>query len=196
MRLAIWRGGAVLAVALALSGCLSLGGKVPERLISLTADETAPAGAIGHGAVGAGLLVLDPDADRRLDVQRVPVQIDSATVAYLKDAMWVERPARQFRRLLAETIRARSGRLVFEGGDAGAAARETLAGRLVEMGYDARSQSVVVKFDALRTDAQGAVTGRRFEAEVPGVSAKAEAVAPALNRAANEVARAVAEWVG
>jgi ABC-type uncharacterized transport system auxiliary subunit len=31
---------------------------------------------------------------------------------------------------------------------------------------------------------------------VPGVSATAESIAPALNRAANQVAKEVADWVG
>jgi cholesterol transport system auxiliary component len=40
------------------------------------------------------------------------------------------------------------------------------------------------------------VETRRFEAIEPGVAPEAEAVAPALNRAANSVARQVADWVG
>ncbi len=196
MRLAFWRGGAVLAAVAALAGCVSLGGKVPEQLITLTPSEMAPAGEIGGGKGADALLVLDPETDRRLDVQRVPVQIDDATVAYLKNAMWVERPARQFRRLLAESIRAHSRRLVLETGDTGAVVKQTLAGRLDQMGYDARSQSVVVRFDALRTNADGTLSERRFESQVPGVSPSAEAVAPALNKAANDVAKQVAEWVG
>ena len=64
------------------------------------------------------------------------------------------------------------------------------------MGYDARLQSVVVRYDALRDDGKGGVMTRRFEAVVPGVSPKAEAVGAALNRAANDVAGQVADWVG
>ena len=187
---------AVLAATAMLSGCLGLGGKVPDQLISLTAQNTAPAGAIGAGSIGEALAIHDPEADRRLDVQRVPVQVDDATVAYLKDAMWVERPARQFRHLLAETIRAKTGRLTLEAGDTGAVAKETLSGRLVDMGYDARSSSVVVRFDAIRTSGKGVITARRFEATVSGVSPKAAAVAPALNRASNDVASQVADWIG
>jgi cholesterol transport system auxiliary component len=142
------------------------------------------------------LVVLDPDTDRRIDVLRVPVQVDDATVAYVKDASWVERPARQFRRLLAETIRAKGGRLVVEGDDAEVAGKTTLRGRLLDMGYDARSQAIVVRFDALREDAGGAVLTKRFEATVPGIAADAKTVGPALNRAANEVAAQVADWVG
>jgi len=48
----------------------------------------------------------------------------------------------------------------------------------------------------LRTNADGTLSERRFESQVPGVSPSAEAVAPALNKAANDVAKQVAEWVG
>lgn len=189
--------GAVLAAALAaLGGCVSLGPKVPDQLFSLTATSAAPAGDLGTGRVADAIVVLDPETDRRLDVQRVPVQVDDASVAYLKEAMWVERPARLFRRLLAETLRAKGGRLVLEGSDAEPKGGIVLSGRLVDMGYDARARSVVVRFDAQRADAAGNLRARRFEAVVPGVAPEAAAVGPALNRAANEVAAAVAEWVG
>lgn len=194
-RRGIGTAGAVTAIML-LSGCLGLGGKVPDQLISLTARSVAPAGAVEGGRIGEALSVLDLEADRRIDVQRVPVQIDDSSVAYLKDAMWVERPARQFRRLVAETIRAQGRRMVFEGGDVEPGGRLTLSGRLVDMGYDARSGSVVVRFDAVRSEAGGSVQARRFESVVTGVAPKAGSVVPALNRAANDVAAQVADWAG
>ena len=185
-----------LTAVLLLGGCLSFGGKVPEQLISLTSARTAPAGATTSGRMADALIVLDPDTDRRIDVLRVPVQVDDATVAYVKDATWVERPARQFRRLLAEAIRAKSGRLVVEGEDAEIAGKDMLSGRLLDMGYDARNQSVVVRYDALRELPDGTVRTRRFEEVVPGVAAEGKAVGAALNRAANAVALQVADWVG
>ncbi len=191
------RNGATSAgLAILLAGCISLGGKAPKVLAGLTAEQSPAAGAMIGGPTAEALVVLDPEAGRKLDVLRIPVQIDDARIAYLTDVTWVERPARLFRQLLAETIRARGKRLVLEGGDEGLTSKTTLSGRLVEMGYDARSQSVVVRYDALRADGKGAVEARRFEAVVPGVAATAEAVAPALNRAANQVARQVADWVG
>ncbi|MCK9542173.1 MAG: ABC-type transport auxiliary lipoprotein family protein [Novosphingobium sp.] len=177
-----------------LSGCVSLGPKVPDQLISLTPAVAAPAGA-PVGETGKAILVLAPEADRAIDVQRVPVRIDSASIAYLQDALWVERPARQFRRLVAEAIRAKSGRLVLEGGEAEYAAGETLSGRLLDMGYDARSRSVIVAYDAIRSSADGTMATRRFTASVPDVEAKAAPVARALNQAANDVAGQVADWV-
>jgi cholesterol transport system auxiliary component len=190
------RRSAALGAVLLLAGCISLGGKVPEQLIMLTPQKSAPAGALGGGKIADAVVVLDPEADRRIDVQRVAVRIDDSSLAYLKDATWVERPARQFRRLLAEAIRARSGRLVLESGDAEAVGKDTISGRLLDIGYDARSQSVVVRFDAMRSDTRGGVKAQRFEARVPGIAPKSAQVAPALNRAANDVAAQVADWVG
>lgn len=186
---------AVLALlSAALAGCF--GGKPPKNLITLTAESTAPAGPLGNGKLGDAIVVLDLQADRRIDVQRIPVQVDESNLAYLKDIAWVERPVRQFRHLLAETIRAKGNRLVLEELDEQAGAKVRLGGRLVDMGYDARSQSVVVRYDAMRVDGTGGASSRRFEAIVPGVGAKPAEVAPALNKAANDVARQVADWIG
>lgn len=190
------RMGTVVLAAGLLAGCLSFGGKTPKQLITLTSEATAPAGVLGGGKLADAVVVLDPLTDRRLDVQRVPVQLDDANVAYVKDAAWVERPARQFRRLLAETIRAKGNRLVLEESDNQGGGKVRLGGRLVDMGYDARSRSVVVRYDALREDAAGTIVSRRFEARVEDVKPKAPAIAPALNKAANDVARQVADWVG
>ena len=182
------------SAALLLAGCISFGPKVPDQLISLSPDVSAPAGDIGSGKSGSAITVVDPEADRSLDVLRVPVQVTPATVAYLKDASWLEKPARQFRTLLAETIRAKTGALVFEGLNFETGGNRVLAGRLLTMGYDAASGAVVVRYDALLTGS-GPVRAQRFEARVAGVPAEAAAVAPALNRAANDVAAQVADWV-
>ncbi len=184
-----------MAVALTLSGCVSLGGgKAPPTLFTLSAASKPVAGNTLAGKVSEALVVVEPEADRRLAVTRVPVQIDDANVAYLKDAMWVERPTRLFRGLLAETLRAKGNRLVFEDDQAEARGSLRLSGRLVEMGFDARSMSAIVRFDAVRDVGAGQVATRRFEAIEPGISADAASVGPALNRAANKVAAEVAEW--
>ncbi|WP_255406049.1 ABC-type transport auxiliary lipoprotein family protein [Novosphingobium sp. CF614] len=186
-----------VAACLALAGCVSIGGKAPEELFRLTPEETAPAGATASGQLGDALVVLDPEADRSLDVLRVPVRVDAARLAYLKDAAWVEKPARQFRSLLAETIRARTGKLVVEGGDFEVTGKTQVGGRLLQMGYDVQKSAVVVRFDAMRGSRAGdaEISTKRFEAIVNGVEPKANAVGPALNQAANDVARQVADWV-
>lgn len=189
------------AAALALTGCLGLGGgKAPPSLLSLTPAKSAPAGAVASGTGATAIMVMEPDTDKRLAVQRVPVQVSASSVAYLKDALWVERPARLFRGLLAETLRAQTlpgggGRLVLEDDQAAPLIGTRLAGRLLDMGYDARTMTAVVRFDAFRTGPKGEVSTRRFESIISGVSAKPDAVGAALNRAANDVAGQVAEWM-
>jgi len=190
-----WRGAVIAAACLTLPGCISLGAKVPEQLIKLTPDVSAPAGATASGQLSDAIVVLDPEADRSLDVMRVPVQINESSVAYLKDASWIEKPTRQFRNLLAETLRAETGKLVVEGGDFEVTGKTLIGGRLLNMGYDAPSSSVVVRFDAMRREPGGEIVTRRFESVVNNVEPKADWVGPALNQAANDVARQVAQWV-
>lgn len=187
-----------LPLALALGGCLGglSGGKSPATLIALSPTASPVAGSGAAGKVADALLVLEPDVDRKLAVLRVPVQVSPASIAYLADAAWVERPARQFRSLLAETLRADGKRLVLEEDGAAGPTAHKLGGRLIDMGYDAASQSVVVRFEAVRSGPGGQVATRRFESVIPGISAKPAAIAPALNRAANAVAAEVAAWLG
>jgi len=186
----------VVALALALAGCVSFGEEPPATLLSLTPAASAPAGDIGSGTVAEAIAVVEPEAPRRLDVVRVPVQVDDSTVAYLKDAVWIEKPARLFGRLLAESLRAHGERFVVEGVDEQYAAASRLSGQLAEMGYDARSASVVVRFDAVLRSADGTLRTRRFEASVGSVLPQVGEVGPALNRASNDVAQQVAAWVG
>ena len=184
-------------LALGLGGCISLGGPPPESLFTLSATTSAPAGT---GAMATAdrpvIAVLALDTPAKLDVLRVPVQVTDTELAYLKEAFWVEKPSRLFRHLLGETLRARGGNnaLVLDGDETVALATTTVRGTLAEMGYDARSQSAVVRFDAIRVDAKGNATTRRFEARESGVAAEARAVGSALNRAANTVAGEVAVW--
>ncbi len=182
--------------ALALTGCISFGPDAPDRLYTLTPSSVAPAGSASTGEASAGLAVLEPTAAQRLTVTRVPVMIDDASLAYLADALWVERPARLFQRLLAETIRARGNRLVLSDDDLQYAAETKLSGQLVEMGYHVPTQSAVVRYDAVLQLPDGNVLTRRFESTVPGLAAEASVVGPALNQAANQVAADVAEWIG
>jgi cholesterol transport system auxiliary component len=185
-------------LVLGLSGCISLGGPPPESLLTLSATTPAPTGS---GAMASAerpvIAVLGLDTPAKLDVLRVPVAVSDTEIAYLKEAFWVEKPARLFRQLLGETLRAKSGdkALVLDGDETVALATISLRGTLVDLGYDARSSSVVVRFDAIRVDSKGNATTRRFEARESGVPAEARAVGAALNRAANTLAGDVAVWV-
>ena len=182
-----------LAASASLAGCVSFASEPPESLLTLTPAVTVPAGV--EMASATAIKIAEPDAPARLAVNRVPVQIDPTEVAYLKDAVWVERPTRLFRSLLAETVRARGNRMVIDGDDPGLGADLLLRGTLREFGYDATTSSVIVRFDATRIGGDGAAETRRFESVQPGVIAEADPVGAALNRAANEVAGQVADWI-
>lgn len=183
------------ALALPLAGCLSMGGKTPEQLLTLTPARSAPAGFATTGPANSALAVVEPGTSQRLNVNRVPVQTSDSSLAYLQDAVWVEKPARLFQSLVAETIRSRGNRLVINEGDLGQSAVTTLSGQLLDMGYDAATASVIVRYDAVLQTPDRQVRTRRFESRVPA-AAEAAAVAPALNQAANQIAEEVAEWVG
>ena len=179
-----------------LSGCISLGSEPPEQLLTLTPSVAIPAGAAAEGEIAAALAVQVPNTTQRLNVTRVPVTTSDSSLAYLEDAFWVEKPAQLFRNVLAETIRAKGNRMVVGAGELEYVARNQLAGQLVDMGYDATTGSVVVRYDAVLRGDEGTIRTRRFEETIPGVLPEAVAVGAALNQAANTVADQVAEWVG
>lgn len=193
----------ICAATLMLAGCISLSNaEPPESLLTLTSTASAPAGsgaATGDEAGAGAIAVLIPETPAKLDVVRVPVDISDTEIAYLQDAVWVERPARLFRRLLGETLRTRSGpngtALVLDSDDTPVLADRSLRGTLLDMGYDASSGEVVVRFDAVVTGSEDGVTSRRFEARESVAEADVAFVGPALNRAANRVAGEVADWV-
>ena len=185
-----------LPVVAALSACISFGDDPPESLFDLTPQVMRPAGSGSSGLIEQAIGVSEVDAPKKLAVQRVPVQIDAANVAYLEDALWVERPTRLFTTLLAETLRARTDRLVVDTGNAQVLPDTKLTGTLREMGYDVATTSVIVRFDAMLTTGENVVRTRRFESRISGVAPQAAAVGPALNQAANEVAIGVADWAG
>jgi cholesterol transport system auxiliary component len=181
--------------ALLLAGCVSLTPDPPASLLTLTPARTAPAGATAAGDAASAHAVIEPQTDQRLNVVRVPVQTSDSSLAYLQDAVWVEKPSRLFQQLLSETIRAGGSRLVVGEGDFGYSAATKLSGRLLDMGFDASSGSVVVRFDAVLQMPDGKVKTQRFENRVSGVAPESAAVGPALNQAANAVAAEVADWV-
>ena len=184
------------ALALALSGCVSFGPKAPDSLLTLTPASLPQAGSTASGTLASALAVMTPSVPQRLNATRVPVRTGDATLAYLQEAFWVEKPAYLFQNLVAETIRARGSRLVVDGGDIEYAAATQLSGQLVEMSYDAPSSSVLVVFDAMLTLPGGEIRTRRFEAREENILPDAISVGPALNTAANRVAVEVADWVG
>ena len=192
----VFRSAAMAAAVLALSGCVSFGGKPPKSLLTLTSSATAPAGTVASGNAKTAIALTEFDAPAKLDVTRVPVQVTDSEIAYVKDAVWNEKPARLLSRLIAETIRSKSDRLVIDGDDPGAQAVTRISGTLREFGYDARTGEVVAILDAAKLGAGSSVTTKRFETRIPGIAAEAGPVGAALNQAANTLAGEVAAWVG
>ncbi|MCA0210138.1 MAG: ABC-type transport auxiliary lipoprotein family protein [Proteobacteria bacterium] len=186
------------AAAVSLSACIGLGGKTPPFLLTLDADAAPAAGGARTAAESATLTILIPTAPQKLRTTRIPVQQDEASVAYVKDAQWVEAPSRLFQRLVSETVSARTSRVVLDEGQYLTAPGEQLAGQLMEFGVDARTNEAVVVYQAMLVAAGGkAVTQRRFEArEAIGGKVEAKPVGEALTRAANKVASDVTGWLG
>ncbi|MEO0464158.1 MAG: ABC-type transport auxiliary lipoprotein family protein [Pseudomonadota bacterium] len=199
----------MLATAsLLLAGCVSFETPVPESLLTLSPTQRAP---VGMSATAAGaatedtpgaIAVLTPEVPAKLDVLRLPVNVSDTEIAYLQDAIWIEKPARLFRRLLGETLRVKltekSGGiapLIVDNDDTPVLATRFLRGTLSELSYDASAAQVVVRFDAIRTDAEGRATTRRFETRESVALPEAAEVGPALNRAANALAGEVADWM-
>jgi cholesterol transport system auxiliary component len=186
------------AAAATLSGCIGLGGKTPPFLLTLDPEAEPQAGTARTAAEAATLTILIPTAPQKLRTTRIPVQQDDASVTYVKDAQWVEAPSRLFQRLVSETVAARTSRVVLDEGQYLTAPGEQLAGQLMEFGVDARSNEVVVAYQAMLVSAGGkTVTQRRFEMR-EAIDGKVEAkpVGEALTRAANKVAVDVAGWLG
>lgn len=187
-----------LVGAATLSACFSLGGKPPPFLLTLDPDAAPAAGSARTAADAATLTILIPTAPQKLRTPRIPVQQDDASVAYVKDAQWVEAPQRLFQRLVSETVAARTSRVVLDEGQYLTAPGEQLAGQLMEFGVDAQSNEALVVYQAMLVAAGGkTVTQRRFEArEAIGGKVEAKLVGEALTRAANRVAVDVAGWLG
>ncbi len=187
---------AAAVLASTVAGCISLGPEPPDQLLTLTPTNMTAAGPGSTGRASDALAVLVPAAPQRLSVNRVPVTISASSLAYLENAVWVERPAQLFRNLLAETIRGRGLRMVVDTGELEYAASTQLSGQLVEMGYDAATGTAIVRYDAVLALPGGEIRTRRFESSEAGLPPEVDAIGPALNRAANQVARDVADWIG
>ena len=190
---------APLAIALSLSACslgglLGGGGKVPPTLLTLT-PEAAPVAYDRTAAAGEALTIGVPVVPKELRTVRVPVQVSATDVAYVKDVQWIDTPDRLFKDLVAETIRRTTSRVVLDSKQAALDPGLLISGQLQRFGYDEAAGAVIVRYDAAQSRAGGTqVVTRRFEAQVP--ASGDASVGPALNRAANQVALEVAQWVG
>lgn len=187
----------VLAAALPLAGCLSFGAKPPATLLTLASSAEVPVGQQQSSAGAKTVTIAVPVTPQSLATTRVPVQSTPTTIAYVKDAAWAEPPARLFARLLADTMTARTGRVVLSQAQSMADPGARLGGELRQFGIDAATREAVVIYDAslMRADSQ-VVEKRRFEARVAVSAIDAGSAGIGLNQAANQVAGQVADWVG
>lgn len=186
----------VTALAVSLAGCVSFGAKAPPSLLILTSTSTVQSGAVQSGATTDALIILQPEVPQKINTNRVPVQVDNSSIAYLKDAVWADKPARMMQMLLMETVSAKTGRLVLNEVDAGGKAQQFLTGSLIEFGIDASAMEALVVYDAVKLVRGQVVEKKRFEARSPVASVEAAPAGAALNQAANTVAAEVAAWVG
>jgi cholesterol transport system auxiliary component len=193
--------GTALALGLALSGCslggmLGGGGKAPTTLVTLTPEAAEPATLVRSAAASQAVTVMVPTVPKELAAVRVPVQVNYVDVQYVTNVQLVDTPDRLFQRLLSETIRRTTNRVVLDPNQASLDPGLVVTGMLQRFGYDAGSGQVVVTYDASLSTAGGnRVETRRFTASAPA-DGTAATVPAALNRAANQVALDVAKWVG
>ena len=195
-----------LALPLILGGCIRFGAEAPPSLLTLTSETAGAVGETGGSARGKSISVAALNVPQELAVARVPVRSNVTNIAYLKDAHWVEPPSRLFGRLLSDTVSARTGRVVLSLRQSLSDPGARLGGDLRAFGIDAQANGGVVTFDATLVrdrpaDASGSRTPqtferRRFEVRVPVTVIDAASAGTALNRAANQVAVQVADWVG
>lgn len=189
-------------LALPLAGCsLSslLGGTAaatPTTLQTLTPEAPDPGPMTRAANAGQAVTIAVPAVAKELRTVRVPVQVNPTDIQYVTDLVWVDTPDRLFQRLVAETVRRTTNRVVLDSNLTGLDPGLLLSGQLQKFGYDAQSGQVVVEYDgALSTAGGNRVETRRFTATAPS-DGSAATIGPALNRAANQVAADVAKWIG
>ena len=187
--------GAALS-ACSLGGLLGGGGKGPVTLATLTPEAADPGPIARTSSAGQAVTVEVPLVPQELRATRVPVRISPTDVQYVTNLQWVDTPDRLFQNLIEETIRRTTNRVVLDPAQAGLDPGVVLHGQLERFGYDAQTGQVVVIYDgSLATGGGSQVQTRRFTATAPA-DGTAASVGPALNRAANQVAKEVAQWIG
>ena len=199
MRLLLRTGAVALAVSLSgcsLGGLLGGSGKAPTTLVTLTPEAAEPSTIVRSAAAGQAVTVTTPTVPKELNAVRVPVQVNYVDVQYVTNVQLVDTPDRLFQRLLAETIRRTTNRVVLDPNQSTLDPGLVVTGELQRFGYEASTRQVVVTYDGSLSTAGGKrVQTRRFTASAPA-DGTAATVPAALNRAANQVALDVAKWVG
>lgn len=194
------RTGSALALVAVLGGCslggmLGGGGKPPTSLVTLTPEAAEPAQLVRNSAATQAVTIMTPTLPKELMAVRVPVQLTPTNIQYVANLQLVDTPDHLFQALLSETVRRLTSRVVLDPSQAlDPGIRVT--GELQRFGFDSATGQVVVTYDATMISAGGTgVQTRRFTASAPA-DGTAATVAPALNRASNQVAFDVAKWIG
>jgi cholesterol transport system auxiliary component len=193
---ALMRSATAVTLAACLAGCsLMGGGKAPPYLFTLT-PEAAPAATVRSAAVGQTVTIRTPVIAKELRTVRVPVQVSPTVIQYVSNFQWVDTPDKLFQRLVEETVRRTTSRVVLDPDQSALDPGLVVTGQLNRFGYDAQQGMVVVQYDAsLATQGGTHVETRRFETSLPA-DGTSTTIAPALNQAANQVATQVAQWIG
>ena len=188
-----------LAVAAALTGCslgslFGGGAKAPTTLFTLTSEAPDPGPTSRLVTAGQAVTISTPSVPKELRTIRVPVQLTPTDIQYVANLEWVDTPDKLFQALVAETVTRTTNRVVLDPRQSALDPGLVVTGELLRFGYDASSGQVMVVYDA-ELSAAGKVESRRFTAAAPA-DGTARSVGPALNRAANQVATEVAQWIG
>ena len=187
----------LLLAALPLAGCISFAAKPPTSLLTLDTQASVPVGQDQNSATVKSITIQVPAVPQSLATARIPVQATPTSIAYVKDALWAEPPARLFARLVSDTVTARTGRVVLSGAQSAVDPGARLSGELRTFGIDAAKNQAVVVFDAsLIRVSTTTVEKQRFEARVPVATIEPATAAAGISAAANQVAQQVADWVG
>ena len=177
-----------------LAGCVSFGGKPPKSMLVLSPASTVAVGTTRTAGAGQTVTILNPSPAAAIIAPRIPVYERGIAVAYVKDAVWVDAPSRLFQKLLSEIVAAKTGAIVLDLRQYTTDPGMRVQGSLPMFGIDGDKMEAVVTYDAIVQRGKGLET-RRFESRVPvGVIDAANAGA-ALNKAANNVAVDVADWL-
>ncbi|MDX2300790.1 MAG: ABC-type transport auxiliary lipoprotein family protein [Xanthomonadaceae bacterium] len=188
-----FRAGIAIGLAVLLAGCLSFGGKPPRMLMTLSSAAQVDPGVTRNVTGDNTVLILTPTSTAAVATVRIPVY-DGGTLAYVAQGAWNELPNRAMQRLLSETVTARTSRVVLDPRQFGANPAMRLSGQLQRFGIDPGAMQAVVTLDAQLSRGDRIET-RRFEARAPLGKVEAGQAGAALNRAANDVAAQVADWL-
>ena len=181
-----------------LSACVNLGKKSapPPFLMTLEPTIFPATGSELRAQTGTSLAITEPSVPQKLRTTRIPVTLADNNVAYVKGVVWIERPSRLFRRLVAATVAAKHNRIILGESKNITVSSERLSGHLIDFGIDARSKEAVIIYQAsLVTNGGKLIVQRRFETREPVSKIETRAISKALNGAANMMAADVSDWL-